>query len=388
MRCFSSLSDHENGMSAAAIACARMVRATGGQELDFLVAFVSGHSLADFEELVNCLSETLRPRNMLATICEGSIGQFREFESRPGLTIWGLADANFEFAYTHIKQEDLQVDEASLLNSELQQSTVHLLLADPFSIECENLVRILNVQAPSIPLVGGLLSGGQQAGKHLIWINGVLIDEGALLAGLSGDFAVETMVAQGCRPIGQPMFVTACENNVVCELNHETPMKVLENLYFELSEQDQRLFRHSLFVGFEMSPFKDRLGRGDFLIRQVVGVDEDTGYIVTGGLAVEKGIVQFQLRDGLTAREDLLNMLSKLRTARSQAPIGSLVFSCLGRGRGLFGESNYESRVIASQFGKLPLAGMFSNGEVGPVNGESFVHGYTNCLLMFYDKSE
>lgn len=180
------------------------------------------------------------------------------------------------------------------------------------------------------------------------------------------------------------MFVTKCEGNLLYELNGESPVKVLEQLYFSLPEKDRLLFRSSLVIGLEMAPFeRQHLSQGDFLIRNVVGVDESKGTLVVGAGMEEASVVQFHIRDGTTARNDLVQ---QLKAVFQEPPCGLLMITCLGRGTRMYGVPHTDSKLIASQWGRPPMAGFFANGEIGPVGGISYLHGYTACLIGFHPK--
>ena len=95
--------------------------------------------------------------------------------------------------------------------------------------------------------------------------------------------------------------------------------------------------------------------------------------------------VRFHLRDAKTSAEDLHAMLTGYENtlSRKQDLSGALLFSCLGRGEYLYGEPNFDSNVFQQHLGDLPVGGFFCNGEIGPVGGETFLHGYTSSFGLF-----
>jgi small ligand-binding sensory domain FIST len=196
---------------------------------------------------------------------------------------------------------------------------------------------------------------------------------------LSGDVAVDTVVAQGCRPIGDPMFVTRSERNVIHELDGRRAAVVLQDLFARAPAEDKALFRSSLFLGVVMREDCQEYGHGDFLIRNVLGVDPRSASIVVGAAVRDSMVVQFHLRDARTSSEDLRALLSRYEGR----PAGALLFSCLGRGRGLYGTPDHDSALFAERVGPVPLGGFFCNGEIGPVHGTTFLHGYTSAFGLF-----
>ena len=212
------------------------------------------------------------------------------------------------------------------------------------------------------------------------------LSEGYVGLGLTGDVVIDTVVAQGCRPIGEPMFVTRCEKNVIFEVDGRTPLEVLNELVANANEREQLLFQTSLFIGVQMDPEQSELGRGDFLVRNVLGGDRDSGALAIGALVEETQVVQFQLRDGETAAEDLSLGLSRY-AADHQGACSALLFSCLGRGRQMYGCENHDSDLLQRFVGGASVSGFFCNGEIGPVAGRTFLHGYTSAVGFFRPRS-
>jgi small ligand-binding sensory domain FIST len=203
-----------------------------------------------------------------------------------------------------------------------------------------------------------------------------------VLVALSGNLIVETIVAQGCRPIGTPLIVTRCRDNVIVEVDGRPPLLALHDLYESLDERDRELFRHSLFVGLEMREDQVEYREGDLLVRNLVGADADTGALAVGAPVKPMQVVRFLLRDARTATEDLTRLLER-SGARANPPAGALLFSCLGRGQHLFGRPDHDTDLFREKVGAVPLGGFFCNGEIGPVGGSTFLHGYTSAFALF-----
>ena len=199
---------------------------------------------------------------------------------------------------------------------------------------------------------------------------------------LDGDVVIDTVVAQGCRPIGEPMFVTRCERNFLYEVDGRSPAAVLSDLHRRASTRDKELFRSSLFLGIVMRE-QQEYQQGDFLVRNVLGLDGKTGAVAVGALLRTGMVVQFHLRDARTSAEDLDTLLGRY----AGQPVGSLLFSCLGRGVHLYGRADHDTDLARRHFGDLPLGGFFCNGEIGPVQGTTFLHGYTSAFGLFRPRS-
>jgi small ligand-binding sensory domain FIST len=281
-----------------------------------------------------------------------------------------------------------RADWESLLGLDGLEAPHFLLLPDPFTFDPNPILTALDRNFPESTKVGGLASGGRFPGGNALFENDTVHHGGLVGAALSGNLTVDTVVAQGCRPIGAPMFVTACEGGLLRGLDGRPPSSVLAELYQNADERDRVLFRHSLFIGLVMREHQQAYGRGDFLIRNLVGIEPRAGIIQVAGALYPGQVVQFHLRDALTSAEDLTLLLTRYReTHPGQLPAGSLLFSCVGRGMGLYGEPDHDTRIFRSLIGETPCGGFFSSGEIGPVQGTTFLHGYTSSFAFFRGRS-
>jgi small ligand-binding sensory domain FIST len=263
------------------------------------------------------------------------------------------------------------------------EAPAFLLLADPFTFDAEEYLRALDERCPRAAKIGGLASGGRRPGENVLYLDEKAHRGGLVGVALLGNVHVDTLVAQGCRPIGEPMFVTRSLENQIYALDGRAPLEVLQQLHEELEPRDRELFRHSLFVGLVMREKSDVYRRGDFLIRNLAGLDENRGSLVVAARVPEGTIVQFHLRDAATSAEDLEQMLSSLAPEPRAETRGSLLFSCLGRGKHLYGRPDHDTDAFRRHLGRVPLGGFFCNGEIGPVHGTTFLHGYTSSFGLF-----
>jgi small ligand-binding sensory domain FIST len=192
---------------------------------------------------------------------------------------------------------------------------------------------------------------------------------------------MDPIVAQGCRPIGKPFKITQCEQNLLLELDGQPTLQALEDMINELPDQDQELAHHSLFLGILNSPLKSGTSKKDYLIRNLIGLDVERGILAIGSMLRPGQLVQFHLRDRHASAEDLTQVLRRYaRSTPTPPPAAALLFSCVGRGQNLYGVPNHDSDVFLKTVGRLPLGGFFCNGEIGPVEGATYLHGYTSCF--------
>jgi small ligand-binding sensory domain FIST len=325
----------------------------------------------------------------------GVIGGGKEIEEQPAVSLTaailpGVHVSPFQVQQDQLPDADFGPKEWRALAKTTHDAAPHfVVLSDPFSLDVDALIAGLDFAFPNAVKVGGLASGGQGPNENLLLAGDKVVTKGGVALALSGDIAVEAVVAQGCRPIGEPLSITACDGNVLAGVNNQPPLIYLQELYESLDPRDQELLQTSLFLGILMDPFNKEPRQGDFLIRNIIGLDQQKGFLAIGTSLRQGQAVQFHLRDAATSRDDLRLMLSKSGSAHkvkggsSSSEAGAVLFSCVGRGRRLYGEPNHDSELFKSMVGNIPVGGFFCNGEIGPVGGKTYLHGYTSSIAVF-----
>lgn len=388
MRWASALSEAQATASAVAEAGAEVARQLGGDEPDLLVAFASPHHADAYEALPADLAARFPRALLVGCSAAGVIGAGHEVEERAGLS---LTAASLPGVTLRPLVFGDAPDEGPEASAEAWRARVglaagddpqFLLIGDPFTFDSAALVAGLDAAYPAGRKVGGLASGGSGPGQNALWVGQGVQRVGAVGVAMTGDIAVDTIVAQGCRPIGDPMPITRADGSVVRELGGKEPVAYMRALYDGLDKRDKELFRHSLFVGLEIQSSKIEF-QGDFLVRNIVGVDPNTGALAVAGRVRPWQVLQFLLRDARAAEHDLAAHLERYRGPR---PDGALMFSCVGRGRALFGRADHDTDLFRARVGAVPLGGFFCNGEIGPVGGQTFLHGYTSAFGLFRHK--
>ena len=207
-------------------------------------------------------------------------------------------------------------------------------------------------------------------------------DEGAVGVLLQGPLGLRSIVSQGCRPIGRHMVVTKAQDDIIFELGGRPPLAQLQELWQSLGPHERDLFQRGLHIGRVISEFQGDFQRGDFVIRNLTGIDKASGAIHITDRVRIGATIQFQVRDAATADEDLHALLQLDLSAHAKRPAGALVFSCNGRGSRLFEEPHHDARAVRGEAGPIPLAGFFAAGELGPVGGQNFIHGFTASVAL------
>ncbi len=347
---------------------------------DLAIVFVSGHSV-DLARVPSVVRDHVGEAVILGCSAGGVVGAGIELEGRAGVSVTLASLPAAELVPFHIDPMTLRGESLRHTMHRVDDGSTLLTLADPFTLDGPGLVRALDEAFPSAVKIGGLASGARAPGNHLLFLGDATHTAGAVGLELRG-VTVDTLVAQGCRPIGEAMFVTRHRGHVILELNGKPAAQMVRAVFDTLSPADQELFAHSLFLGLAMTE-KREYTRGDFLIRNIGGVQRDTGGLVVGATFSDYDVVQLHLRDARASAEDLDALLARYQEESSTPPAGALLFSCLGRGAGLYGAPNHDSDAFHRVAPGVPLGGFFCNGEIGPVRGHTHLHGYTSCFAMF-----
>ncbi len=391
MKWIASISDAPRANDALEQVLAPALAGLEGADPDLALLFVSDHHRAEHASIADELRKRWPQSLLLGCSARSVIGGGRELEECPGLSLSVSVLPDVRLQPFHISSDETPVPkgEKGRLGESLgisREPEPHfILLADPFTCDAESVISALDASYPESIKIGGIVSGGTQAGENALYLGSETHDSGLVGVALSGNIEVDTIIAQGCRPIGNPMFVTRCHENVLHELDGRPPLEIVQELYESASPEDQALFRGSLFLGLEMKAGQDEYHQGDFLIRNLAGADQESGSLLVAAWPRITQVVQFHLRDARTSAEDLEAQLTRYqsRTPHARPAAGALLFSCLGRGAFLYGHSDHDSQTFRRHLGDIPLAGFFCNGEIGPIQDQTFLHGYTSAYGLF-----
>jgi small ligand-binding sensory domain FIST len=353
---------------------------------DLVALFLSADFVHQTRDIVHQLLLHLKPQVLIGCTAEGVIGAAEEVERSPAISLVAghLPGVSIDpFVVQPVSWSRTLSDEEEFRSfiGAGPDTRLFITLADPFSTPVNDLLAAFNTFYPGIPMAGGMASAAMRSGGNRLFINDQILDGGVVGLSLSGPFDAEVLVSQGCRPIWRPFTVESCKDNVIFNLDGQPPLAWIEELIPELPEEDRSLLQEGLFIGRAIDSKRENYGRGDFLIRSVVGVDQRTGVIAVGDNVHHGERIQFHLRDALTAQEDLEMML--LPQIFRQPPSGALLFSCNGRGIRLYDHPNGDVTIIQQNLGEINMAGLFCAGEIGPVGGKNFLHGHTASLVLF-----
>jgi small ligand-binding sensory domain FIST len=374
----SAMSRHPVATQAVGEVAGDLIEQLGGQGCDLAVCFASTHHVGAFEDMAPALRSLVEPRVLAGGTAVAVVGGSHEVEEEPAFAAFAARlDAT---ALTPIMLQVQETPDGAALTGwpALDRAPAMLLLfADPFTFPADGFLQRVNQDLPDLRIIGGMASSAGSPGGNRLVLDDRVTDTGAVGVFLDGGIEVRTLVSQGCRPIGRPYVVTQANQNLIGELGGKPAIERLRELAAAASEEERELMRRGLHVGLVVDEHKAEFTRGDFLVRNLLGADEGTGALAVGERVSVGQTVQFHVRDAAAADEDLRELLAG---ADADA---ALLFTCNGRGRHLFSVPDHDAGLVEKMLGPIPLAGAFCAGEIGPVGGRNFLHGFTASLALF-----
>jgi small ligand-binding sensory domain FIST len=382
----SATSEHHDTRTAADELATAMHDAMEARSPDLIILMATFHHAAALPEACNDLRRMLIPGHLLAATAESVLGDDRELEGVAGMSVLAM---RFRSEHRRIRLspwrtspwDPVPLSQPDALAARIDAASdtrCVLVLADPFSTPSTRMLPAIGGclgGSHFLPVTGGLLSGASQPSCNRLILDDVVQDAGAIGLTISGDLQVDTVVSQGCRPVGPPIVVTSCDGNVLTGLGGRPALDTVHDVLSELPDQERELLSRGLLIGRALDAGKKRLGRGDFVVRNVLGVDKDKKAIAVSELPRVGQTIQLHLRDAQAAHEDLQLLLDGQQV--HDPPLGAFVTTCNGRGEQLFGGIGHDTATIRGRLESPPMAGFFAAGEFGPIAGSNIIHGHT-----------
>jgi small ligand-binding sensory domain FIST len=380
MRIGAALSTDPDPAKAAAAAVEEARFRLGGAEVSLAVVVASRQHAPSAEVASEAVRVKAGAERVIGCVAETVVGGDREVEEGPAVAVW-LASLPTPVETFHM--EFVRTSEGGVFwgyRFEEAGPGPCLLIGDPFSFPTDLLLGHVNERVPGTVVMGGMASGGMGPGDTRLFLDDRVVETGAVGVRVPG-IRIRSLVSQGCRPIGNVYAVTRAEGNVIHELGGQPPLQRLQELVETLPPEDRELVGRGLHVGRAIDEYKAEPERGDFLIRGVMGVDRKSGALAAGDRIEVGETIQFHVRDAATADEDLRTLLEREKDPAA----GALLFTCNGRGSRLFSVPDHDASLVSEKLGGLPLAGFNCAGEIGPVGGKNFLHGFTASIALFVD---
>jgi small ligand-binding sensory domain FIST len=365
----------------AARRAVREARASlGALPESFAVLFASAHFSGSAPALVAAVAEQTGGVPLIGCVAAAVAGGAREVESEPAVALWLAADFGPVETFA---MEFVRTPSGGAFGGYRFTPDLHLMVCDPFTFPAGDLLAHLNQHVPGATVMGGMASGGLRSGQSLLFLDDRVVTHGAVGAHLPRA-RIHPLVAQGCRPVGDPYTVTQADGNLIIELGGRRPLARLRELAAALPVPEQELLARGAHLGIVIDEYRAEPGQGDFLVRGIAGADPESGAIAVGGELEVGQTVQFHVRDARSADEDLRRILVRETASLGGRPLaGALLFTCTGRGTRMFAEPDHDTGLLAQALGQIPLAGFFCDGELGPVGGQNFLHTFTASIALF-----
>jgi small ligand-binding sensory domain FIST len=372
----------------AAAEAADRARASLEPPCDLALVFASGHHLGMAKWLLSEIHERLEPRALIGCGAGGTVAGGSELEDTPGVAVWAASMPGAELETMHVTAERdgqgfrlLGLPESLAGDGEAAADESVIALCDPFSFPAEELLSVLERSRPRMPILGGLASASFAGGAVLLR-DGDVHTDGAVAARLHG-VQVLPCVSQGAGPVGPEMTITRAEANMIAELAGKPAMERLGEVIASLPERERELASSGVLIGLVIDENRPEYERGAFLVRPIIGADRESGAIAIGERVRVGQTVRLQVRDAASADEDLRQALrAQAQALGSDGAAGALLFTCNGRGSHMFDLPDHDASALEDALG-APTAGFFCAGEIGPVGGRNFLHGFTATMAVF-----
>jgi len=376
------MSESFDSVEAFSDAATDAARGLGGAPCDLCVVFAGAPHLGRGKWILSAVHDHLGPRNLVGCGAGGVLGAGREIEEGPAAVVWAASMPDAEIGVHHFETE--RTEDGFILGGLPDPASLGdalVVLADPYSFAIEALLAHVEEERPGMPVLGGLASAAA-AGSASLFRDGDVLDGGAVACSLSR-VPLLPCVSQGAAPVGPEMTITGAEGNLIAELASKPAMERLREALAELDPREQRLAASGLMLGIVIDENKPEYERGDFLVRPILGADSESGSLAIGERVRIGQTVRMHVRDGASADEDLREALRAQAVALGKGgAAGALVFTCNGRGSHMFDVPDHDATAIEDALG-APAGGFFCAGEIGPVGGRNFLHGFTATMAVF-----
>ncbi len=377
------LSTAADPRAGATEAAAKVAEQLAGSSIDLAVVFACGAHLAAPEATLEGVHEALQPDVLIGCGAGGVVGDGREIESGTAVSVWAAAFENGIVSTFHAEVTEVEDGVAIAGVPDLQGAGGAILLPDPYSFPTDAVLGELAERSPGVPVLGGISGVRTLRGQAALFLGERVVPGGAVGVRFDG-IELLPCVSQGATPIGPELTITSGEGRLIKELAGRPALGALRAVLDRLDDAEREMLADGMLLGIVVERGAADHQHGDFLVRSVLGGDPDTGTIAVGATIEEGQVVRVHARDAKSADRDLHEALALRRQALgSDAPAGALMFTCNGRGRGMFGTPDHDIAALAGELGDVPTAGFFAAGEIGPVGGENFLHGFTATVAVF-----
>jgi small ligand-binding sensory domain FIST len=365
----------------------------GVSRADAAIVFFTAEHAANGQKLLSTLTRITRTENIVGSSGAGILTGAGEIEGAPGVAVLVFASDKiqsepFLFQPLRERDEDVGAQIAQTLGAAADPHSLAILLPDTYNGQPHQLLRSLEQRMGFIPVVGAGSSENGTAQATYQVCGETLTSNAVAGLGLSGSFEAAITITQGCQPITKPMVITKAERNLIFEIDGRPAVEHFLRVLKGPLAEDLRRALMFVFVGLPATANQNHILPGEYLVRNIIGLDADKGIIGVADEVREGQQMIFTLRDGQRAREDLNQMLQRqAQKLDGRKPAFGFYFNCCARGNSLYGMPGIDTAYIRQTLGDFPLLGLFGGYELAPLGRANHLFAYTGVLALITEKS-
>ncbi len=389
----SGYSEHDNSIEAAKSASLQAMESAGIEKADWAMVFCTFPHRANYQEILRIVCQITKTDNVCGCSAIGVLSNQGEIEAKPGVVVLAVSSEAMRckpFLIYQLGSGGMKAGEeiGQLLKEDISSNSLLALLPDPFHIHPELLFKGIESKLGRIPVVGATASEDPRINDTFEFCGDSVASGAVSGLLLDGEFSYKVDITQGCQLIGPPCVVTKAHKNIISELDGEVAYEVLKKRIPNGLLEDPMDILRLLFVAFPPDPDQTEISGSDYLVRNLIGVDQKSGYVAVPQNVKEGQIVGFTLRNPEMAREDLKQMLGRISSNHSSDNIFKfgLYFNCCARGSSIYGHPGIDTAYITNVLGDVPFVGFFGNSEFAPIQNKNHLFTYTGVLVLFSDK--
>ncbi len=379
---------HSQSLSTAEAAERATLMAMGNAGIakaDLAIVFATINYQTEYQELFSSVQACSGCERLVGGSGMSVLTSAGEFEGQPALAVMVIRSEQMSAISFSMQgtESEIATQIRHRVHPEMQENSLLIVLPDIRSMNPTELVKQVGTDGEKLPIVGAAISGDATGAQMYHWAGHEAREGGVAGVMLTGEFHTEVGVAQGCQPVGKPYEITKSQGRIIFELDGSPALERFKQTLQLLTREDIRQSGGMVFAGIAMDAANREPARGDFLIRNLVGVNEEHAAIALSEKVEDGQLVQFHLRNAPAAKAEIRSIIEQLSEKTwEHPPAFGLYFNCLGRGKGLYGELNHDITVIEEKFPGVPVIGFFGNSEFAPIGNENFVHTYTGVLVL------
>lgn len=383
------MSGNLNASEAAGEASVQAMEHGELNRADWALVFCTFPHRERYKDILRTVCDVTRTTNLIGCSGIGVLINSAEIEAEPGVCVLAASSdsiktSSFMFGDPTNGGFDTGVKIGKRLKPIEYGNAVLALLPDPFKFHPELLFRGIESELGYIPIVGATASENPYINETSVFSGHNVSQRSVSGIMMKGELSYRIGITQGCQPVGSPLLITRCENNIIVELDNKPAYEVLKrHVPRTILENPNDLIR-MLFVGFSPDPEKREITGRDYLIRNLIGINPQRGIIAVAEDVRDGQAIVFAIRNPQMAREDLKQMLERIESSSDpEKPFKfGFYFNCCARGSSLYGQKGIDTAYISHYLEGVPIIGFFGNSEFACLHRRNHLFTYTGVLVL------